>query len=165
VVLVGMMGSGKSTVGRAVAARLGATFIDSDEQVERATGRTVREIFETDGEAAFRKVESEALTAALESDERAVIAAAGGAVLDRANRARLRDAGAVVWLRARPDVLAGRVLTAAHRPLLGDDPLSVLRRLDGERAPLYRDVASTVVDVDVLDVDAVVDRVLEAVRA
>jgi shikimate kinase len=163
VVLVGMMGSGKSTVGEAVASRLAAAFIDSDDQVERATGRTVREIFESDGEAAFRKLETEALAAALATPDRAVIAAAGGVVLDPANRELLRRAGTVVWLRARPEVLARRVRAGDHRPLLGDDPLGVLRQLDADRAPLYREVAGAFVDVDGLDVVDVVDRVLAAV--
>ena len=163
VVLIGMMGSGKSTVGEVVASRLGAAFIDSDDQVERATGRTVREIFESDGEAAFRRLETEALAAALATPERAVIAAAGGVVLDRANRELLRSADTVVWLRARPDELVGRVGASDHRPLLGDDALGVLRQLDTDRAPLYGEVADAVVDVDGLDLLDVVERVLAAV--
>ena len=158
-----MMGSGKTRVGRELATRLGLRFVDSDEQIELDTGRTVREIFEADGEPAFRKLETEALVAALESPARSVIAAAGGVVLDAGNRARLRRAGTVVWLRARPEVLAARVCDGDHRPLLGDDPLGVLRRLDAERAPLYDEVASAVVDVDDLSPDEAAARVAERV--
>jgi shikimate kinase len=165
VVLVGMMGSGKTTVGEALASRLGARFIDSDDQVERATGRTVREIFESDGEGAFRKLEADALAAALASEERAVIAAAGGVVLDRANRELLQRGATVVWLRARPEVLSRRVERGDHRPLLGDDALEALQRLEGERAPFYREVASAVVAVDALAVDDVVARILDLVDA
>src|SRR4051794_6921672 len=103
-VLVGMMGSGKTTVGRMVAARLGRRFLDSDEQVEAATGRTVREIFESDGEAAYRVLESKALCEALASRPPAVIAAAGGTVLSADNRAAMRASGEVVWLQADPAV-------------------------------------------------------------
>jgi shikimate kinase len=146
-VLVGMMGSGKTTVGRRVAAALGRRLRDSDEEVEARTGRTVREIFETDGEPAFRAEEARALAEALDDPEPGVVAAAGGVVLDPRNRARLREAGTVVWLDATPEDLARRVSTGGHRPLLGDDPRAALRRLDAERRPLYAEVADHVVPV------------------
>jgi shikimate kinase len=163
VVLVGMMGSGKTHVGRAVAARLGVAFVDSDEQIERRTGRTVRQIFERDGEDEFRRLESETLADAVAAPAPSVIAAAGGVVLDAGNRALLRKAGKVVWLRAAPAVLATRVASDDHRPLLGDDARAALRRLEAERAALYEDVADAVVDVDELSRDDVVARVVELV--
>jgi shikimate kinase len=163
VVLVGMMGSGKTSVGRAVAARLGVAFVDSDEQIERRTGRTVREIFESEGEPAFRRLESEALAAAVGGEEPCVIAAAGGVVLDPANRDLLRRSGTVVWLRARPEVLAARVSDGDHRPLLGDDALGALRRLERQRSALYADVAEEVLDVDELSPDQAAARVVELV--
>jgi shikimate kinase len=163
VVLVGMMGSGKTTVGRRVAARLGRRLRDSDAEVEARTGRTVREIFETDGEAAFRSEEARALADALDDPEPAVVAAAGGVVLDPANRRRLRAAGTVVWLDGRPEDLARRVSSGGHRPLLGDDPLAALRRLDRERRPLYEEVADSVVPVGHRPVDDVVADVLAAI--
>jgi len=158
-----MMGAGKTTVGRRVAARLGRTLFDSDAEVEARTGRTVREIFETDGEAAFRAEEARALADALADPEPAVIAAAGGVVLDPRNRERLRQAGTVVWLDAHPEALARRVSTGGHRPLLGDDPLTALRRLDAERRPLYADVADHVVPVEGRPLDDVVADVLASV--
>ena len=158
------MGSGKTTVGRAVAAALDRPLVDSDAQVEARTGRTVREIFESDGEAVYRRLEREALADALGAGEPVVVAAAGGVVLDPANRTALREAGTVVWLRARPEVLAERVARGGdHRPLLADDPLGTLRRLDGERRALYEEVADRVVDVDDLAPDEVVAAVLGAV--
>lgn len=163
VVLVGMMGSGKTRVGRQLATRLGLGFVDSDEQIERRYGRTVREIFETDGEPAFRKLEAEALADAMGSSARSVVAAAGGVVLDAGNRELLRRAGTVVWLRARPEVLATRVRDGDHRPLLGDDALGVLRRLDAERAPLYQEVATAVLDVGDLSPDEAATRIAELV--
>lgn len=161
VVLVGMMGTGKTTVGARLARRLGRELIDSDDQVEARTGRTVREIFEADGEAVYRTMETEALAAALAGEEPAVVAAAGGTVLDPVNRQRMRDAGTVVWLRAAPEVLAGRVDGGDHRPLLADDPEGVLRRLDEQRRPLYDEVADLAVDVGDCDADEAVERILE----
>lgn len=163
VLLVGMMGSGKTTVGRLLAGRLGRRFFDSDEEVEHATGRTVPEIFASDGEAAFRAEERRALETAVASPAPAVVAVAGGAVLDPRNRALLARAGTVVWLRADPaTTLAGRVGDGAGRPLLGDDPPAALRRLAAERTPLYEDVADVVVDVDGAAPAAVVESVLAA---
>jgi shikimate kinase len=156
-----MMGAGKTSVGRPVARQLGREFLDSDDQVEARTGRTVREIFESDGEPAFRALETEALAAALERSEPVVVAAAGGVVLNAENRRLLRQAGTVVWLHADPAVLAGRVGSSDHRPLLGDDPAGVLARMEGERAALYREVADHVVDVGELGVDEAVAAVLE----
>jgi shikimate kinase len=148
-VLVGMMGVGKSTVGRIVAAELGRPLFDSDEMIEARTGRTVREIWSTDGEAAFRALETDTMIEALAESEPSVIAAAGGVVLSEVNRAALRDADAhVVWLLADVEVLAERVRNGTHRPLLDDDPETVVRALYEVRAPLYQEVADAVVSVD-----------------
>lgn len=160
------MGSGKTSVGRRVAERLGRPFLDSDDQVEAGTGRTVREIFETEGlgEAAFRVLEAEALVEALARPDPLVIAAAGGVVLDPANRARLMESATVVWLHADPEVLATRVTTGDHRPLLGDDPRPVLERMYRQRRALYEQVAQgRVVDVGMHSIDGAVEAVLELV--
>ena len=145
-VLVGMMGAGKTTLGRRLARKLGRPFIDSDQQIEVTTGRTVREIFEADGEPVFRALEAEALADALATTSPSVIAAAGGTVLSEENRARMREGGQVIWLRADPDVLAERVRNGVHRPLLADDPAQVLHDLDAARRELYEEVADHVVD-------------------
>ncbi len=157
--LVGMMGSGKTTLGRALAEQLRRPFVDSDEQVAARTGRTVREIFEHEGEPAFRRLEAEALAEAVSSSQPSVIAAAGGVVLDAENRRRLREAGTVVWLRAPAGVLAERAAGADHRPLLGDDPGEAMARLAAEREPLYAEVADAALDVAGLDVDAALERI------
>jgi shikimate kinase len=165
VVLVGMMAAGKTTVGRIVADRLGWPLVDSDEVIERATGRTVREIFRSDGEDAFRVLETAALREALAAAVPTVIAAAGGVVLRAENREALTDADVlVVWLRADPAVLADRVGSGDHRPLLDDDPAGTLQRMDAEREPLYRAVADHVVNVDDRTADDVADEVLRGVE-
>lgn len=163
-VLVGLMGSGKTTVGRLLADRLGRPLIDSDDQVERREGRTVREIFETDGEPAFRRMEAAALAEAVACPTPAVIAAAGGVVLDPANRRLLRQAGPVVWLRADAAVLGERAQSGEHRPLLADDPEGVLRRMQADRHDLYAEVADHQVDVGDRTPEQVVETVEELLR-
>ena len=163
VLLVGMMGAGKTTIGRRLARKLSRPFIDSDQQVELRTGRTVREIFEADGEPAFRVLEADALEDALATPSPSVIAAAGGTVLSEGNRDRMREGGVVVWLRADPDVLAGRVRSGVHRPLLADDPAQVLRDLDAQRRDLYDAVADHIVDTTDRAPDEVVAELLKVV--
>jgi shikimate kinase len=144
-----MMGVGKSTVGRMVAAELHRPLFDSDEMIEERTGRTVREIWTSDGEAAFRALETDTLVEALAAPEPSVIAAAGGVVLADANRDALQGADAhVVWLLADVEVLLDRVRNGMHRPLLDDDPEGTLRQMFTDRAPLYQEVADAIVSVD-----------------
>jgi shikimate kinase len=158
VLLVGMMGAGKTTVGRGLARRLRRPFHDSDEEIYARTGSTVPEIFAARGEAAFRAEERAVLAAALASGVPSVVAVAGGAVLDPDSRRRIGAAGAVIWLRARPATLARRVGAGAGRPLLAHDPAGALARLDARRRPVYRSVAGSVVDVDGVPADLVLDR-------
>lgn len=149
IVLVGMMGSGKSSVGRAIARRLDRTLYDSDDMVEARTGRTVREIWSSDGEDAFRSIESEVLSEALAAATPAVVAAAGGVVLSEANRTVLAHSNVhVVWLMADVDLLVDRVKNGMHRPLLDDDPEGTLRTMFDQRAGLYQQVADAIVSVD-----------------
>ena len=163
-VLVGLMGVGKTTVGTRLAARLGWPLLDSDAEVEARTGRTVREIFESDGEPAYRVLETYALRDALDAPGPSVVAAAGGVVLAETNRRMLeRPSLCVVWLRADPAALVARAATGDHRPLLENDPAGVLAKMAVDREPLYREVADVVVEVDGLSPDQVADAVLAAV--
>jgi shikimate kinase len=160
-VLVGLMGVGKTTVGAVLARRLQRQLVDSDLRIEALTGRTVKQILDADGVAAMRHCEADALFDALADDEPRVIAAAAGVVLDEDNRERLNAADAeVVWLTADPEVLAPRTAARGHRPWLDDDAVGTLRRMQDEREPLYREVADRVVPVDGLTPDEIADRIL-----
>lgn len=161
IVLVGMMGAGKSSVGRVLARKLHRPLLDSDELIEERTGRTVREIWTSDGEAAFRAIETATLLAMLGDDEPAVVAAAGGVVLAEANRSALADSDAhVVWLLANVDLLVTRVTNGVHRPLLDDDPEGMLRQMYTDREALYTEVADAVVSVDHRSINEVAQAVL-----
>jgi shikimate kinase len=162
VLLIGMMGAGKSTVGAMLAARLGWPFLDSDWEIQRSTGSTVPEIFADRGEPAFRAEEARVLQEATTSSGPVVISVAGGAVLDPDNRRRIKSAGLVVWLKAEVTTLASRVGSGRGRPLLGDDPAAALGRLYPEREEIYSDLADVVVHVDEQSPSAVVDRVIAA---
>ena len=144
--LVGLMGAGKTTVGRLLARRLKLRFLDCDQEIERRCGVRVPVIFEIEGEAGFRARESQAL-AELTALDGLVLATGGGAVISEQNRRLLAARGTVVYLCARPEDLYERVRHDRNRPLLTTpDPLGRLRELYGERDPLYRSIADLVVD-------------------
>lgn len=140
--LIGMPGSGKSRVGREVAERLSAPFVDLDRVIEEEAGRSIAEIFADQGEAVFRELEKTALSKA-SSRARAVIACGGGAVLDADNRAVMKATGRVVWLDVSLEKLSRRVTPGGRRPLIQDE--GDLERLVAEREPIYREVADMVV--------------------
>lgn len=162
ILLIGMMGAGKTTVGRLLAERLQWPYLDSDDEVERRTGRSVPEIWKSDGEAAFRREEAAVLAEACRLDGPVVVSVAGGAVLDYANRALIRECGLVVWLRAAVPTLAARVGSGAGRPLLESGPASALAKLLEKRAPVYEELAQQVYDVDRLSPPQVVDLIVDA---
>lgn len=148
VVLVGLMGSGKTTVGRRVASALRRRFLDADDELAIRTGRDVREWFDGEGEAAFRQAEAGVLVAILASAEPLVVATGGGAVVTEATRRRLgADDVTVVWLHGDPAFLASRTKPKPHRPLLAGDARATLERLFAERHGWYAEVADLTVDV------------------
>lgn len=161
-VLVGLMGVGKSTVGPLLADAMGRTFVDLDAEIERRTGRSVRQLVADDGEAEFRRLEAATLAAVLDDAAPIVLATGGGAVLDASSRQLLRDLPVVVWLRASVATLVDRVGVegAASRPLLDDGPIEVLTRLADERHDLYRQVADLEVDTTLDNADGVTASVL-----
>jgi shikimate kinase len=160
IALVGMPGCGKSTVGRHLARALGWRFVDSDHEIERRIGGTIRAFFEQHGEAAFRDLEQESI-AALAAADRTVLATGGGSVLREANRRLLAAHGHVVYLRSTPEELFRRLRHDTHRPLLQvKDPLRRLRELYRERDPLYRAAAEFVIETGRPTVPTLVNMIL-----
>lgn len=167
-VLIGLMGAGKTTVGQHCARGLGRHFVDTDAIVEANAGATVPEVFAREGEAGFRVRERAALVDALADPEPLVIACGGGAMVNAENRRSARDRGFVVWLEASPEVLAARVETdgVGIRPMLaGGSPTITLTRLAAARADAYAAAADAVVSTVGRDVEAVAELVLEALAA
>lgn len=162
IVLVGLMGSGKTTVGRELAKKLKLNFADSDELIEKRAKLSVREIFVEKGETEFRRLETDALLEICSKDEPMVLAVAGGAVVSDKNRALLAQrARCVVWLDAPTSTLVGRTGRATHRPLLDGDPVGTLNRMRSDRESLYQQIATHKVATQSLSVNQVVEEVIE----
>ena len=158
VALIGLMGAGKSKVGRMLAKRLGVDFADSDRSIEESAGMDIPGIFESYGEAAFRDLEARVLGNMLGAPPR-VIATGGGAFMDEGTRSLIKTRALSVWLKAEPATLAGRISNPAKRPLLKDrDPEAVLTALAEERYPVYAE-ADLTVDTDGLALEAAVVKV------
>lgn len=140
------MGAGKTTIGRILAKRLGARFVDSDHEIELRTGVRIPTIFEIEGEDGFRRREAQVI-AELTVQDGLVLATGGGVVLDPANREKLKAGGLVVYLSVPPEALFERLRHDRSRPLLQvEDPLARLRELHAQRDPLYREIADIVVE-------------------
>ncbi len=165
VVLLGMMGSGKSSVGRALADLTGWPFVDNDALVEAATGRTARELLAERGESAMRDAEGAALRLGLATPPPAIVATAAGTVLDAEHRRLIDDGGYAVWLTASPEVLARRAAGSAHRPWLDDDPLAWFRDAALVRDPLFRSVTDLEIDTDHVRPAGAARRILDALSA
>ncbi len=164
VVLVGMMGAGKSSIGRRLAATLAIPFVDADSEIEKAAGMSIPDIFESHGEAYFRAGEARVIARLLESGP-CVVATGGGAYMNDQTRALVRERGVSVWLKADLDVLLRRVRRRADRPLLKDgDPAVTLARLIAERYPVYAEADVTVISRDVAH-DTIVAEIISALSA
>jgi len=165
IVMVGMMGAGKTAVGRALAARLRVPFLDSDHEIETAANMTIPEIFARDGEAFFRLKERQVI-ARLLTEECGVLSTGGGAFLAAENRETITRNGASIWLQADLDVLWNRVRHRDTRPLLQTaDPRATLAELYQARVPLYAKADLAVVSDGKASIEEMVDRVLTALRA
>jgi shikimate kinase len=163
ILLMGMMGAGKTTIGHALSARLGWPYLDNDELLARAVGKDTRRVQLEDGEAVLRHDESLALTEALSVVPPVIAAVAGGSVTDAADRERLRNGGFVVWLRADIETLIERV-RGTDRPWLGDSPDTAMRQLYAGREPLYAEVAALIIDVDTATPEQTADRIIAALH-
>ncbi|WP_298848642.1 shikimate kinase [uncultured Ruegeria sp.] len=165
VVLVGMMGAGKTAVGRALAARLGVPFLDSDAEIESAANMTIPEIFERDGEPFFRTKETQVIGRLLE-EKKGILSTGGGAFLQPENRSTIAQKGAAVWLRADLNVLWNRVRHKDTRPLLRTaDPYATLKSLYEARVPIYAQADLTVESDGETSIENMVGRVVDALLA
>jgi shikimate kinase len=163
-VLVGMMGAGKSTIGRRLAARLRLPFLDADIEIEAAAGMSIPDIFETHGEPHFRDGEARVIARLLDSGP-AVIATGGGAFMREETRNRIRDKAVSIWLKADVEIIMKRVKRRADRPLLQtEDPTATVSRLLEAREPFYRTADLTIGSRDVPH-DRIVDECMDALRA
>ena len=164
IALVGLMGVGKTSIGRRLAQRLELPFADADAEIEAAAGTSIEEIFQRHGEAAFRDGERRVMARLLDAPPR-VLAAGGGAFMDASTRALLRSRAITVWLRADLEVMLARVSRRNNRPLLkAGDPRAVLERLIAERYPVYAEADFTVDSIDGPP-DATVERVIAALAS
>jgi shikimate kinase len=164
VVLVGMMGVGKSTIGRRLAARLGLPFVDADVEIEAAAGMTIPEIFEVHGEPHFRDGEARVIARLLDSGS-AVLATGGGSFMREETRRRIAEKAVSIWLKADSDIIMRRVRRRADRPLLQTaDPAATVNRLLSEREPVYQHADITIASRDVPH-DKIVEECIEALHA
>ncbi len=165
VVLVGLMGAGKSAIGRRLATRLHLPFRDADTEIEAAAGCTIAEIFARDGEPVFRSVERRIISRLVKDEPVHILATGGGAFMDPETRAVIREHGVSVWLRAELDVLVARTARRTHRPILNQgDPRAILGRLIEQRYPIYAEADLTVVS-DERPPDVTVELVIDALEA
>lgn len=163
VVLIGLMGAGKSTVGRRLAKKLHVKFVDSDDEIEKAAGCSIEDIFELYGEAEFRQGEQRVLERLLDEGPM-ILATGGGAFMQDAIRAKILAKGRAVWLKAGLDALVERTSRRGGRPLLKQgDPRQTLERLINERYPVYGE-APIIIDTDSETLDSTVDKIVEALK-
>ena len=158
--LVGLMGSGKTTIGRALAKRLNLRFVDADHEIEARTGATIPLIFEIEGEASFRQREADVIRD-LTAEQGIVLATGGGAVLNEQSRRYLHERGTVIYLRASVNSILQRTSHDRNRPLLQTaDPRARIEELSKQRAPLYEEVAHITIETGRPNVQSVVQNIL-----
>jgi len=165
IALIGFMGAGKSAVGKALAKAAAMDFVDLDTVIQQKAGRSISRIFSYDGEAAFRRIESQAVSEVADR-ENTVIACGGGVILEQSNVEALRRNAIIVYLPAEPSVLLRRVLDSPEkRPLLQVvDPASAMGGLLKRRLPLYEAAADLTIDTSALDIDNVVNKIMAELK-
>ena len=164
IILIGFMGCGKSTVGIKLSYRLRRALEDTDKLIEKEEGRTISEIFATDGEPYFRSLETECLKKLIQTTDGKIISVGGGLPIRKENHALLKELGTVIYLRATPETIYERVKHDTTRPLLqGDNPQEKIRTLLQERTPVYEQAADFVIDVDHKDFEMILDEIEKVV--
>lgn len=165
IILIGYMGCGKTTLGKKISFRKKIALLDTDKMIEQKQRKTVSEIFDEDGEAAFRMMETECLKEIRNYSDRYVISVGGGLPLKEENRKLLKELGCVFYLRARPDTIYGRLKNDTTRPLLrGDNPADKIREMIEARDPLYRKAADVIVDVDEKGYEKIIGEILKGMK-
>jgi 3-dehydroquinate synthase len=163
--LVGLMGSGKTTIGRSLAKKLNLRFVDADQEIETRTGASIPLIFEIEGEASFRQREADVIRD-LTAQQGIVLATGGGAVLNETSRQFLRERGTVIYLRASVASIIQRTSHDKNRPLLQTaDPKAKIEELSRERAPLYQEVAHIIIETGRPNVHSVVQNILSQLQS
>ena len=164
IILIGFMGCGKTTVGIKLSYRLRRAMEDTDKLIEKEEGRTISEIFQTDGEAFFRELETKCLKKLIMTAKNMIISVGGGLPVREENHVLLKELGTVVYLRANAETIYERTRHDTSRPLLqGDDPQGKIRTLLNAREAIYENAADVIVDVDQKDFDTILDEIIEAV--
>lgn len=162
-ILIGYMGCGKTTLGKKLSFRERIALLDTDKMIEQKEGREISEIFDQEGEAAFRRMETECLKEIMDYSDRYVISVGGGLPLKAENRALLKELGTVIYLRAKSETIYARLKNDTTRPLLrGEEPEGKIRAMMKERGPVYEDAADAVIDVDEKSYETIIGEILEA---
>ena len=164
IALIGFMGAGKTAVGKALAKRLGRSFVELDSLIEQKAGKSIPDVFQQDGEIAFRELEIE-VTKEISKDKNLVIACGGGIVLNRINIERLRQQSRVVYLTASPGVILKRIASEeGQRPLLEVNPTLTIHELLSFRKPFYERAADITINTSKLDIDSVVEQIISKLK-
>lgn len=161
-ILIGYMGSGKTTLGKKISFRERIALLDTDKMIEKKQSREISQIFDEDGEAAFRQMETDCLKEIMEYSDRYVISVGGGLPLKAENRELLKELGTVLYLRAKPETIYARLKNDTTRPLLrGEDPEGKIRSMIEARGPAYEAAADAVIDVDGKSYEMIISEILD----
>lgn len=165
IILIGYMGCGKTTLGKKLSYRERVALLDTDKMIEQKQDKTISEIFKIQGEEAFRQMETDCLKEIAGYMDRYIISVGGGLPLREENRKLLKELGCVIYLRAKPDTIYGRLKNDVTRPLLqGDDPEKKIREMLLVRGPVYEQAADAVVDVDEKGYEAILKEILKKAK-